>query len=64
MLQQLRDPLTVFGIGLASRDRFNVMWIDQHQLELALQNGPHWTPIHPGRLHHYVRHRVLSQPIR
>jgi hypothetical protein len=39
------------------------MRIHQHQLELALQNGPYRAPVNSGCLHHHVRDLVLLQPI-
>jgi hypothetical protein len=32
ILQQFRDPLSVFEIGLLTANRFVVLRIDQHQL--------------------------------
>ena len=34
MLQEIRDPLGIFDIGLAARDGFDMLRIDQQELEL------------------------------
>ena len=63
MLQEISDPLTIFGIGLTTRNHFDVMWIHQQQLEMALQHSPDGSPVHPGRFHGNVAYLMLSKPI-
>src|ERR1700722_7335779 len=63
MLQEIGDPLTVFGIGLATRNRLDVVRVHQQQLEMALQHSPDWSPVHTRRLHGDVPHLVFSKPV-
>jgi hypothetical protein len=63
MLQQISNPLTILGIGLATRNHFDVMWIHQQQLEMALQHSPDGSPVHSCCFHGHMAHLMLSKPI-
>ena len=43
-LQQLRNPLTVFDIGLPPRNLLQFAGVDQQQLEPAVEDVPHRFP--------------------
>jgi hypothetical protein len=45
--QQLGDPRTVLDVGLATGDLLDVLGVDQHQLELALQDVANQLPVDP-----------------
>jgi hypothetical protein len=63
MRQQLREPLGVLDVGLASRHVLDVLGVGQDQLEALLHHVPHRLPVDPGRLHHDVRDLVEPEPI-
>ena len=46
MLQEIRNPFGIFDIGLAARHGFDVLRIDQQELELLFQEVPNRSPIH------------------
>ncbi len=60
MLQQLRDPLTVFRIGLASRNCLNVLRVREQKLKLTFKNVPHRLPLDPCGLHGHVLNLKLA----
>ena len=62
-LGKLTQPRRVAHVGLAARDLLDVTGIDEHQLEVVLEDVPDRLPIHPGRLHDDLRHAVRRQPI-
>ena len=63
MRQQLRDPLGVAHIGLATRHRFQMLRVDHHQLHLPFQYVIDRLPVHPGRFHRHLRAPFVNQPI-
>jgi hypothetical protein len=63
MTEQLGDPLRVLDIGLAARDRLDVLGIEQPDLEAPLQNVVHRLPILAGALHADVRAAARGQPV-
>ncbi len=62
-LQQLRDPLAVLDIGLASRHVLDVLGVDQEDLEAVLQQVPDRLPVNPGRFHSDMAHPFGLQPV-
>ncbi len=63
MAQQVSKPLTVFDVGLVTRDGLHVLGIDQDHLDGAFQHIEDGTPVDPGRLHGYVRHPQPAEPV-
>ena len=56
-LGELAQPRRVGDVGLAARDLLDVPGVDQHALELVLQDRPRRLPIDAGGLHHHLRAR-------
>src|SRR5215510_8949907 len=46
MLQQARDPLAIFDVGLPPRYRLDMLRVDEQQLEVPLQNLVDRAPVH------------------
>ena len=51
VLEQLGDPLGVLDVGLAAGDLLDVLGVDQHHLEAALQQVEDRLPVDAGRFH-------------
>jgi hypothetical protein len=62
--QQIGDPLGVTHIGLASRDRFDMLSIDHQQFKTAFQQIEHGLPIHARSLEGDMGTSLFAQPIR
>ena len=62
MLQQIRNPLGIPNVGLASRHGSHVLRIDHQQFQAPFQNVVHRLPIHARALHCHVRASRLHQP--
>ena len=62
--QEQRQPGGVDGVGLAPRHVLDVAGVDQHHLEVGLQDVVDGLPIHPGGLHGHVGHSQRAQPVR
>jgi hypothetical protein len=58
-----RNPFRILRVGFATRDRFHVLRIDEHDLEQPLHQIEDGLPIHPGRLEGYVGAASTLQPI-
>ena len=63
MLQQISDPLAIFGVRLTPRYCFYVLRVHQHLLKLPLQHRPYRPPIDACSFHRHVGDPVLLQPI-
>ena len=64
MLEQVGDPLRVFDIGLAAGHCFDVLGIDDQQLQAgALENVVNRFPVDAGGFHRHVAHLLLLQPV-
>jgi len=63
VLQQLRDPLRITNVGLASRDGFHVGRVQQPDLYHLFEAVERCLPIRRGRLHRRDRHPGLNQPV-
>ena len=64
MPQQFGQPFRIVEVGLAARDRFDVVRIDQPHLKGVLQNVEDRLPVFAGALYRHVRHPVCQQPVR
>jgi hypothetical protein len=62
-LGQLAQPRGVREIGLAPGHLLDMPGVDEHQLEVVLEDVPDRLPIHTGGLHHHLRHAVSGQPV-
>ncbi len=62
-LQQLRDPLRVLHVGLASRHFLDVLGVYHPHLKMTLEDVKNRLPVHPRRFHCRVRDLLLSQPL-
>jgi hypothetical protein len=62
MPQQVGDPLSVFHVGLAPRDRLQMLRVDQQQLEALLKYVEYWLPVAAGALHRDMGDSLLRQP--
>jgi hypothetical protein len=62
-LGELAQPRRIADIGLAARHVLDVPRVDEHQLEVVLQQMPDRLPIVAGGLHHDVRDLVRAQPV-
>ena len=63
MAQEVSDPGGVIDVTLAPRDVADVHGIGEHQLERAVEHGPHGLPEDAGRLHGDVGAAVGREPI-
>jgi len=61
--QQVRQPLGVLDIGLATGNRLDVIGIDDEDLALLFQQVEHRTPVRPRRLHDHRPTIRCSQPV-
>ena len=60
---ELAQPRRVGDVGLAARDLLDVPRVDQHAVELVLQDRPRRLPIDAGGLHHHLRDAVAGEPV-
>src|SRR5260221_1203081 len=49
MLQEVGNPLRITHIGLATRDRLDVLGVHHQQFKVSLQEVKNWLPIHARR---------------
>jgi hypothetical protein len=63
MLQEIREPLRVLHVRLATRHRLDVLGIDQHERELLFQHIPNRLPVDPRRLHGHHLTVVGNKPV-
>src|ERR1022692_346191 len=63
VLEQLRDPLRILNVGLAPWYLFDVLRVDQQDLELIFQQVPDRLPVDPRRFHGQMRYLLLGQPV-
>ena len=62
---QLLEPLAVHDIGLAARDVFHVMGVDEHHVEAAgLQDLVEGDPVDAGGFHGYGGDAADREPVR
>jgi hypothetical protein len=64
MLQQLRNPLAVTNITLASGHLLQVTGVHQQHLKTAFPDIENRLPVNSGRLHGYVSDSLCGHPIR
>jgi len=62
-LSELAQPGSIGEIGLATRHLLDVAGVDEHQIEVVLEDVPDRLPIHTGGLHHDPRNAVRGQPV-
>jgi hypothetical protein len=62
-LGELTQPRGVRDVGLPARDLPGVAGVDQHAVELVLQDRPRRLPIHAGGLHHHLLDTMAGQPV-
>ena len=62
MLQEFRDPLTVFGVRLASGNCLDVLGVCQNDLKMSFENVPYRFPINTRGFHGHVLNAKLLQP--
>jgi hypothetical protein len=63
MAQQVGQPFTVFDVRFSTRDRFDVLRIDQQEGTPLLQHVEDRTPEYARTLHSDVRYLVEAQPV-
>ena len=63
VLEQLRDPLGVLDVGLAAGDLLELVGVDQHDLEAALQEVEDRLPVDAGGLHGDVADAFGVEPV-
>src|SRR5579864_2642650 len=47
--EQIGDPHRVVHVGLAAGNVANVLRVREHEIEAALEQVPHWFPVHARR---------------
>jgi hypothetical protein len=62
-LQQLAEPLGVLDVRFPAGDRLHRPRIDEHQLEVVLENRPHRLPVHASGLHRNLLDPERLQPV-
>ena len=63
MSEQLRNPLAIHHIGLAARDRLDVLSVSKHHLKVLFEYVPDRLPIHAGRLHGNMPDAKAPEPL-
>ncbi len=63
MTQQIRNPLGILDVGLASRQRLHVRRVHQRQIDMPLQQIPYGLPVRPRALHRHVLALRGNQPV-
>ena len=63
MAQQVRQPLAVLDISLASGQHPRVLGIHQQQVKVSFEDVPDRLPVRAGALHSDMRHPVGGQPV-
>src|SRR4029077_15607317 len=62
-LQELRDPLRIFHVGLSPRHFLDVLGINDPNLQMPFKHVEHRLPVHSGRFHRRVRYLFVCQPL-
>ncbi len=63
MVHQVGNPLRVTHIGLATRDRLDVLGVDHQQFKVSFQEVKNGLPIHPGRFHGDMGTASSGEPV-
>src|SRR3989441_1785412 len=63
VLKQLREPLAVLDVGLATGHGLDMLRVDEQDLETGFKNVVHRPPVHAGALHRDVRAARRRQPV-
>jgi hypothetical protein len=62
MLEQLRNPLKVLHVGLATWDCLDVLRIRKAHVKVLFKHVPHRLPINSGRFHGNMLDAEILQP--
>jgi hypothetical protein len=63
VLEQIGNPFGIFRVRFATRNRFDVLRIDQDDLQMVFQDIENRSPEHAGRFHGHLLAVLLDQPI-
>src|SRR5436309_3095315 len=63
MLEQVGNPFGVLDVGLPTWDRFDVLGIDHHHLDIALEDIEDGSPEHTRTFHSYLATLLLGEPL-
>src|SRR5437773_702326 len=61
--RQVREPLAVLDVGLATGHGLDMLRVDEQDLETGFKNVVHRPPVHAGALHRDVRASRRRQPV-
>src|SRR6266487_4345891 len=63
MLQEIRDPFGIFGVGLSPWHRFDMLRIDHEHFDLTFKEMEHRFPIHSRSFQGHMTTVLGEQPL-